>query len=119
MARILIVDDTEDVLRFLEQLVSKMGHDVTTAKNGAEALTILEDEKFPIIISDLVMPGELSGMDLISEFRKQTPDAGIAIISGYPSGDVFERCSELGVVEFLSKPFELSFIRDVIERMLA
>ncbi len=113
--RILIVDDDKSVIGYLERLLQMLGYTVDTCVNGAEGLAKAADPAFELIVSDLSMPGEPSGMDLIRALRKQRPDCPLVVISGFPSQDRLDECREIGVTEFLTKPFEISFIKNVLK----
>lgn len=64
------------------------------------------------------MPGEISSLELIGKLRELRRDCPIVVISGYPTADRLKTCEELGVSEFLTKPFEISFITSVLQRLL-
>jgi YesN/AraC family two-component response regulator len=64
------------------------------------------------------MPGKLTEIEHIQELRKLCPDTPLVVISGYPTPETLQKCEELGVQDFLTKPFELSFISSVLEKLV-
>jgi YesN/AraC family two-component response regulator len=102
--KILIVDDEEDVLERLAKLVARRFKcEVEQASNGTIALEKLKKEKFDVMMLDIKMPG-LSGIDVIREAAKFTPETKILAISGYDSQEVAEEALKAGAVDFLHKP---------------
>jgi len=71
-----------------------------------------------MIISDLCMPGDLVELELIKALKEARPDIPLVVISGYPSGEFLAECESIGVADFLTKPFELSFIASIVRRLL-
>ena len=66
MARILIVEDDEQVRRLIDQILQRAGHDVVAAEDGVDALKLFDQAEFDLIITDLIMP-EMEGMQTIRE----------------------------------------------------
>lgn len=116
MANILVIDDEEQIRKHFQTLLPHLGHTVCTAADGDEGVLAAKDESIQLIITDLCMPGNLSETELVRELRRIRPDVPIVVISGYPSGDALMACEEIGVVDFLTKPFELSFIASILEK---
>lgn len=117
MAKILIIDDDPGVVSYLKRLLERLGHETDAANDGAAGLERAKDASFELIVSDLYMPGEPSRLDLIREIRTARPDCPLIVVSGYPSEDRLDECRQLGVAEFLTKPFEVSFIRSVLNKL--
>jgi CheY-like chemotaxis protein len=120
MAVILVIEDESTCQFYLKNRLNKMGHDdVTIVDTGDSAVKILKNKKFDVILSDLMVPGNISGIEMIRQFRDLAPDTGIAIISGYPAPELISQCESLGINDFLSKPFELAFVEDVVNKIIA
>jgi len=64
------------------------------------------------------MPGEINNIDHIRKLRDICPHTPLVVISGYPTEETVEECEQLGVQDFLTKPFELSYISSVLERLV-
>lgn len=115
--RILIIDDDPSVIGYLKRLLQTLGYTVETCDNGAEGLRQASSPSFDLVISDLNMPGDPSQMDLIRQLRDVNPDRPLVVVSGYPTQDRLDECREIGVTEFLTKPFEMSFIKNVLRQL--
>jgi len=118
MARVLIIEDELPLIKVLRRIISDMGHEVLVATDGQQGLSLAHNENVDIITSDLQLPGEPSGLDLIRSLRKARPTCPIIIVSGYPSTEIISDCENLGVIDFLTKPFEVTFVREVINSAL-
>jgi CheY-like chemotaxis protein len=82
-ARILLVDDDAEVRSVTAAYLNDMGHRVVEAADGASALDILRAEAdLDLLIADFAMPG-MTGLDLADKARKQQPDLGILLVTGY------------------------------------
>jgi PleD family two-component response regulator len=107
MATILLVEDTKDLAKQIEDILQMEGHHIQIAFNGKDALISLQEEtiKPDVIITDVVMP-ELDGFGLIeqlnqSEELKKIP---IIVLSAKSDKDTVDRASALAVKSFLAKP---------------
>jgi len=80
MAKILLVDDTEEIRDLIKIILEGIGHDVTPCSNGEKALEILERNNFDLMLSDYVMPG-ITGLELISKVHKKYPEVATIIMS--------------------------------------
>lgn len=116
MAKILVIDDEEQIRKHFQMLLPHLGHSVCTAADGDEGVLAANDESVEMIITDLCMPGSFSETALVRELRRLRPGVPIVVISGYPSGDALVACEEIGVTDFLTKPFELSFISSILDK---
>ena len=102
-ANILIVDD-EEVVR-LSHLRSLAGTDCNAqvAGDGKEALRVMEQHPFDVILLDLRMP-DLDGMDVLKIIKKRWPDSEVVVITGYPTIDSAKESVRLGAFNYLTKP---------------
>ena len=114
-ATLLLVEDDPDVRQITSSLVKLLGYRVIEAESGEEALNILsKDSTIDVVFSDIVMPGNTSGFDLARKLLGVEGAPRIVLASGYP-----EKLDEIhddidGRVRILSKPFNLSQIREVL-----
>lgn len=108
--RVLIVDDNEHVRKLLLDFVSSNGYEVITACNGREALDILEDKSFSLLITDLNMP-EMDGIELVVKIRNI--DISLPII-GMSSDDKESEFLRAGTDYFLSKPFRIHHLEFIL-----
>jgi DNA-binding NtrC family response regulator len=117
--KVLVIDDDPGVLGFLRRVLSAEQLTVVTAQNVADAFQLLDDREVRIVVTDLFMPGEPRGIELVRQIRAKRPECPLLVISGYPSADMFDQCRKLGVTDFLTKPFEMGFVREVLRRLLS
>lgn len=112
---ILLVEDEEVVRNFTQALLSREGYDVTVASAGAQALELVRDHHFDLVITDMVMPG-MSGRELVERLARKRPDLPIILISGYAhdvSGD------DVGVAHvFLQKPYSAHDLSTAVRHSL-
>ena len=102
---ILIVDDETSIQALLKEHFSKQGHQIYTAGNGHEALTLLEEQKIDIIISDIIMP-EMDGVELVKRVRIEYPITRIIMMTGFVSIDNLLVCVQNQVDTVIFKPFK-------------
>lgn len=113
--KILVIDDELSMRQFLQILLKKEGYDVTTAENGEIALNKLKEEKFPVILMDYNMPEAIDGIDLLNEMLHRSPKSQIVVITAYASTEQAIKAIELGAVDYVSKPFNVAEIRDIVK----
>ncbi|MBD3290990.1 response regulator, partial [candidate division KSB1 bacterium] len=117
MASILVVDDDKNILLFLREILARMGHELTTADNGAKALEILEEKGFDLIVSDLQMPW-VDGISVLKASKKKDPDTEVLILTGYGSIKSAVRAMKAGAFEYLSKPVDVDELRIKVNQAL-
>lgn len=118
MAKLLLIEDEVGVQDYFRAVVSRMGHELLTANDGPSGVALVENEPADVIMSDLNMPGEPNGMALIRKIRELRPDTPVIVVSGYPTKERLDECNALGIEDFLTKPFEMTFFSSVITRLL-
>jgi two-component system cell cycle sensor histidine kinase/response regulator CckA len=102
-ASILVVDDEEGVRGYFQHVLTGAGYETVVARDGAEALKCIQDRKFDLLLTDLVMP-EQEGLELIMILRKQRPDLKLVAVSGAYGGTFLEAAKAMGVSAALLKP---------------
>ncbi len=118
---LLVVEDRDDVLKYLSTNLRQLGYRVTTAKDGAAAIQRLQKRKnLDMLITDVVMPGNMNGEELAAEVRKKFPLTKVLYISGYTRNALIDQGVLKPGVHLLAKPFttfELAHeVRNVLER---
>ena len=111
--KILVVDDDEFQRKSMKKMLGMLGHDVELAKNAKEALEILEEKEFPLIITDLIMP-KMDGMELCKRIREINSMTVIYSFSGYLTKFEPKQLEEIGFDGHLRKPVKL----EVLERAI-
>ncbi len=115
---ILLVEDDVLVLKTVEKLLNGSGYNVTAARNGEEALKVIKDKHFDLIISDIRMPG-LDGIQTIERLKQveQRPTP-VILITGYASEEAPIDAVKLGVVDYILKPFNNEELLESVRRAL-
>ena len=119
MARILIVDDEENLVFFLKQALLFRFPDscVDMANSGEEGLSHLAVHAYDLIIADYRMPG-LGGMELIKGVRYLDPHTPIILMTAYGSEELGQEAAGLGVARYFGKPFEIDEMLSAVGQLL-
>jgi DNA-binding NtrC family response regulator len=102
-ANILIVDDEEVVRRSHLRSLASAGCNAQAAGDGKEALRVMEQQPFDVILLDLRMPG-LDGMDVLKTIKERWPDSEVVVITGFPTIESAKESVRLGAFNYLAKP---------------
>ena len=114
--KILLVDDNAVVRDMLVDLVESLGYAADAAGGGAEALALFDQNRYDIVLTDLLMPG-MSGWEVLAAIRQRDPRMPVVIITGTPAvGD--PRASQSGVA-LLRKPVDVKALDDTIREKLS
>jgi two-component system response regulator PilR (NtrC family) len=113
--RILVVDDELSVREFFEILLRKEGYEVVTSSDGAEALRLIRDDYFDLVITDLQMK-EVDGMTLLKEAKRVHADLPVIMITAFATTDSAVEAMKNGAFDYLSKPFKIDEIKITIEK---
>lgn len=119
MIKLVLIEDDAGVRDYFKSVVSRMGHELMTAEDGPSGLKLLASVPVDVIMTDLNMPGEPNGMALVRRIREMHPKTPVIVVSGYPTRERLDECKALGIDDFLTKPFEMTFFSSVITRLLA
>lgn len=117
MARILVVDDEENMLRLFQKVLGRENHETFMASSGTEALRLLREQSFDLIISDLMMP-LLDGLSLMQAVKKSHPDLPFIVITAYGSIKSAVEAIKGGAFDYLTKPFRNEDILLAIKKAL-
>jgi two-component system response regulator FlrC len=118
MARILVVDDDDDVRGFLAEALESAGHDVEQAADGEAALRRLGARTFQVLVTDLKMP-KLDGMELLRRMRGEQPELGIIVLTAHGKVAGAVEAMKLGAFDYLEKPLESpAALRKIVERAI-
>ena len=113
--RILIIDDEENIRKYLGRALAKDGFDVFTAEYGKEGLNLLVRKHIDIVLLDLNLP-DINGLDVLKEIKEVDVQSVIIIITAY--GDITSavEAMRLGAYDYLTKPFDIEDIKIVINK---
>lgn len=111
---VLIVDDEESLLGILEQFLRERSYRVETATTGEKALSLLEAERFDVVLIDLKLP-DRSGLDVIGRFQSTSPATQFVVMTAYASLESTIEALRLNVFDYVLKPFDLVKIGEVVD----
>jgi len=113
--RVLVVDDDRLVRSFMRDSLRNLGYNVMEASDGPSALSVLDSEKFDLLLVDFAMPG-MNGAEVARQARAKQPDIRILIVSGYADSSAVE--AAIGSCSQLRKPFDLAELRAAVKEIL-
>ncbi len=116
--RILVVDDERFFQELFRELLQAAGHQVRVSASGADALKLMAEEHFDVLLTDIVMPG-LDGVALVREAKKRDPDLEAVAITGHDDVRLAVQAMKAGCADFLTKPVDRDELVQVCERALA
>lgn len=123
-AHILVVDDDPDILSALKKRLLWMGHEVSTAEDGEQALKRVTEDQPDLMLLDIELPG-FSGLDLLKQLRdRRSIDyaqamPGVIVLTAFGTIGRVVEAMQLGACDFLTKPFEPEHLSIVIDKAMA
>jgi CheY-like chemotaxis protein len=116
-ARILVIDDEDDIAELVRDILEADGHVVRSVSNGPDGLRLLATESFDVLFCDLGMR-EMSGWEVVKAVRAKDPAIGIALLTGWGATLSEEKVAEHGIDAVLNKPFEMKRLLETVARLL-
>ncbi|MFP4687544.1 MAG: response regulator [bacterium] len=116
MNRILVVDDEPEIVSMLKRTLSLEGFEVEGVSRGKDALEMMKEKLFPIVILDIRLP-ETSGPELLKKFRDINPLVNVVMITGYSSMDNVVDCLGGGAVDYFTKPLDMDLFVETISQI--
>jgi signal transduction histidine kinase len=114
---ILVVEDQDGVRQMMVDSLEEYGHDVKAAGTAEQAMEILaRDARIRVLVTDIILPGGMSGVDLVRRARELTPDLKVLMISGNAGQETID--PPHNGCAFLSKPFRASDLTRVVDQLL-
>ena len=118
MPRILLAEDDDSLRAFLSRALQRAGYDVTACADGEEALAVLDDAQWDLLLTDIVMPG-IDGIELARRAAARQDDLRIMFITGFAAVALAAGERAPAGAKVLSKPIHLREIVAEVERMMA
>jgi len=121
MARILVVDDVQELRTLLNELLINAGHTVVCAENGSEGIDRAGEQLFDLLISDIFMP-QMDGLEFIREVSQLQPSVPIIAMSGGDHKgrtDTLEFAEDFGASRVFVKPFPVDEFLEAVEELLS
>lgn len=110
MSSVLVVDDDEDLLQYLQMHIESLADNVITAKNGTEAIESIKNNKPSLVLLDWLMPG-MDGIKTLEKIKVQWPDLPVIMVSAVTSHSEREKAMKAGATDFITKPLDLDYIK--------
>lgn len=114
---ILVVDDELSMREFLDVLLSKEGYKVSAAKNGKQAVNMIEKNDYDLVLTDIRL-GDITGLEVLKEAKKKNQDTVIIMISAYSTTEIAVEAMNHGAYDFVPKPFDNTELKLTIQKAL-
>jgi len=111
--KILIVDDEEEILAFMARFLKRLEIDSITAVSGEEAIELYKKNTFDCVLLDIHLGG-MSGVEVLKNLKKMDPKVKAMIITGNICSDLKTDVHNLGVLDYIQKPIDLSDFKEKI-----
>lgn len=116
-SRVLVIDDEDVVHASLRKILSRLGYGVEGVLSAQEGLSRLEQDRFDLIITDLMMP-QMNGIELLQELRRRRCTTPVLMVTGYPTIRTAVQAMRLGAVDYVAKPFTRKELLSPVKRAL-
>jgi DNA-binding NtrC family response regulator len=116
--RLLIVDDDEEMRDLLRKVLEKEGYRVSVAADGRQALAVLAQGAFDLVVTDMLMPQD-GGLELLETLHRIHPALPVIIVTAFGDWHSYTRALELGAAAFISKPLRMSELLAAVHNALA
>jgi PAS domain S-box-containing protein len=115
----LVMDDQEFIRTVTSSMLQRMGYDTTTASDGTEALKILSEKPFQLVILDLTVPGGMGGIETAREIRRQhAADMIVLAMTGYSEAHVMTDPRDCGFDASIAKPFTMADLASLLNKVV-
>lgn len=115
---VLLVDDNIDLLKSLSAILTKSGYDVDMAENGLMAVDKYKNNRFDVILMDVVMPG-MDGVEAFRRIKQINPAARVILMSAYYEDDIVTEVMKEGVHTALCKPIDIAGVMNLIQEIVS
>lgn len=115
---ILFVDDDAELRSIVREQLLASGYEVTEATDGLEAVDILNEKKFRLVLLDITMPGK-SGLDVLKFIKANYPGCRVIMLTGVAGLAVAIESLKLGADDYITKPYNMEYLLTSIERVLS
>jgi DNA-binding NtrC family response regulator len=116
--RILVLDDEPIVGKRLKPALAKAGYEVDVVDRGDDAIRLIDQHEYDIIVSDIRMEGA-DGLDVLRRATVRSARTKVIMITGYATVEVAREALTMGAFDFIAKPFKLEDLRSAIARAVA
>jgi CheY-like chemotaxis protein len=122
--RVLVMDDEENIRALLTHVLSRLGYEVSSARDGVEAVDLFEAAResgrgFDVVLLDLTVHCGMGGVETAARLKSVDPSVKLIASSGYSDASVMSRSREYGFDDVLPKPWAVSQVGELLRRVLA
>lgn len=115
--RILAIDDEQNIRHLIESEFTLEGYEVKTARDGQEALKLLDSHAFDVVLLDIRLP-RMNGIEVLRRLKKKSPSTEVLMITGYGDVKTAVESLKLGAREYITKPFKLDQLLGLVKRAI-
>jgi len=115
--RILVIDDELSMLELLEIILTKEGYQVTCADNGKQAISLLQEDTFDLLLCDIKL-GDINGLEVLKRAKETNPESIVIMISAYSSAENAVDAMNEGAYDYVPKPFDNEELKHTIKNAL-
>lgn len=115
--KILVADDDLSMRELLEYMLSSQGYEVTCAKSGTEAISMLEKNNYDLLLCDIRL-GDITGLDVLRASKAKYPDTVVIMISAYSSAETAVEAMNHGAYDYVPKPFNAEELETTIAKAI-
>ncbi len=113
--KILVADDEVMMRNLILKILESEGYQISMASSGDEALAMLKENNYDLLLTDVKMPG-MNGFDLLKQVKENWPDMAVIVMTGYGDAYTVKEALLLGADEYVSKPFKGHEVSLIVER---
>lgn len=115
--KVLVVDDEKSMRDFMEIMLTKEGYEVDKADSGSDAVDKSSENRYDLIIADMMMPG-MTGLELLKEVKSRRPEQDFIVMTAFASVDTAIEAMKEGALDYITKPFKVDEIKLVIDKSI-
>ena len=112
---VLVVDDEAELCQMVAVNIQQSGFRVSAVENVANAISLLEQDQYDAVVTDVMMPGE-DGISFLGRVRQAWPDIPVILMSGHAQLQMAVNAIKNGAFDFVQKPFDFGYMRKIVER---
>jgi DNA-binding NtrC family response regulator len=113
--RVLFVDDEEELVSAVVERLGLRGIDAQGATSGADALRLIEEHPFDVVVLDVKMPG-LGGFEVIHRIKREHPDLVVIFLTGHGSEEAAQEGMRIGAFDYLMKPVNIEALVKILHK---
>jgi PAS domain S-box-containing protein len=116
--RVLIVEDDPATSEGLSFHLNSLGFQVSAASDGVSALAAIQTQPPDVLLLDLMLPGDMDGIQILRTAREVAPRVGAIVMTGFPTADTTVQALRLGAYDYVTKPFDLGSMSQLLSKLV-